>query len=75
MNDNNKYLQCEACADEHGEQQLSIAVTPVGDLLILCAKHNGEPVAFITNDEIAQTLRNVAGMGCQCATHKQETQH
>jgi hypothetical protein len=75
MIDNNKYLQCEACAEERSEQQLSIAVTPVGDLLILCAKHNVEPVAYIANDEIAQTLREVAGMGCQCATHKQETQH
>jgi hypothetical protein len=75
MNDNNKYLQCDRCAEERSVAGLSFAVTPGGHLLVTCLKHRDGAVVYLHNEDVAEELRNLAGSECGCATHKKETQH
>lgn len=75
MNDNNKYLHCDLCAENGSFAGLSVAATPGGHLLITCVEHRNEAVAYIHNEDIAEELRKMAGSECGCATHKKETQH
>ncbi len=76
-----KFLHCSICADSlpDGEAmrdyaRLSVAVTPQGNLLVECVRHD-EVVAYITNGDIAHVLREAAGRPCGCANHKKETLH
>lgn len=80
MNHGIKFLQCESCEKDaprgvslKDHARLCVAVTAEGHLLVECIRHS-EVVAFIKNEDLAQTLRGVASHDCTCADHK-ETLH
>jgi hypothetical protein len=69
MYDNLKYLTCTKCLDEKTDiSRLSVAVTPLGDLVIECLNH-GCLVEFLPNDTIADALQLIAGSKCEGANH------
>lgn len=55
--------------------RLSVAVTPEGDLLVECVRHNAG-VAYLKNQDVARILGEVGLQPCGCADHKdKETVH
>ncbi len=67
------YLHCARCLNENEWADISVGVSPEGDLIIWCNRH-GEKVTRMLNETVAHDLMLAAGMEC-AHCHKKGLAH
>ena len=74
-----KFLNCNHCVEEGSRGAYDIAVSPTGDLVLICREHElalAGPFLEIPNNEVAERLREYGKTECErCGECEKEHIH